>query len=154
LKPHFLRKFKPSACRFFAQLEHMSLTTDAAQKCRQRFIKNKDELFTFLDHDGVPWNNNNAEHAIKAVARLRSNLTGLTTQKGLEQYLILLSVCQTCKYMGVDFLDFLRSGEKDIHAFAESRRRRNRPARSPAEPTGSSRTFSPAIVSPAVSSPD
>jgi hypothetical protein len=26
--------------------------------------------------------------------------------------------------MGLDFLDFLRSGEKDIHAFAESRRRR------------------------------
>ncbi len=24
--------------------------------------------------------------------------------------------------MGVDFLDFLRSGEKDIHAFAENRR--------------------------------
>ena len=35
-------------------------------------------------------------------------------------------VCQTCKYMGVDFLDFLRSGEKDIHAFAESRRGRRR----------------------------
>jgi hypothetical protein len=41
-----------------------------------------------------------------------------------------MSVCQTCKYMGVDFLDFLRSGEKDIHAFAESRRRRRH--RSPA----------------------
>jgi hypothetical protein len=25
--------------------------------------------------------------------------------------------------MGLDFLDFLRSGEKDIHSFAESRRR-------------------------------
>lgn len=37
-----------------------------------------------------------------------------------------LSVCQTCKYMGVDFLDFLRSGETDIHAFAESRRGRRR----------------------------
>ena len=36
--------------------------------------------------------------------------------------------CQTCIYMGVDFLDFLRSGEKDIHAFAESRRRRKRPS--------------------------
>jgi hypothetical protein len=34
--------------------------------------------------------------------------------------------CQTCKYMGVDFLDFLRSGEKDIHAFTESRRGRRR----------------------------
>jgi hypothetical protein len=33
---------------------------------------------------------------------------------------------QTCKYMGVDFLDFLRSGEKDIYDFAESRRRRRR----------------------------
>jgi hypothetical protein len=28
--------------------------------------------------------------------------------------------------MGVDFLDFLRSGEKDIHAFAESRHGRRR----------------------------
>ena len=36
----------------------------------------------------------------------------------------LLSVCQTCKYGGVDFLDFLRSGEKDVHAFAEKHRRR------------------------------
>mgnify|MGYP001584391471 CR=1 FL=1 len=42
----------------------------------------------------------------------------------MKEYLISLSVCQTCKYMGVDFFDFLRSGEKDIHAFAESRRRR------------------------------
>jgi len=44
----------------------------------------------------------------------------------VEEYLTLLSVCQTCKYMGVDFLDFLRSGEKDIHAFAENRRGRGR----------------------------
>ena len=28
--------------------------------------------------------------------------------------------------MGVDFLDFLRSAEKDIHAFAQSRRGRKR----------------------------
>jgi hypothetical protein len=28
--------------------------------------------------------------------------------------------------MGVDFLDFIRSGEKDIYAFAESHRRRKR----------------------------
>lgn len=59
---------------------------------------------------------------------LRHVINGVTSQKGLRDYLILLSVCQTCKYMGVDFLDFLRSGEKDIHAFAGSRRgRRKRP---------------------------
>lgn len=48
----------------------------------------------------------------------------------LERCLALYGVCQTCKCMGVDFLDFLRSGEKDIHAFAERRRRHRH--RSPA----------------------
>jgi hypothetical protein len=38
-------------------------------KYKQRFEKNRDKLFTFLRYDGVPWNNNNAEHAIKAFAR-------------------------------------------------------------------------------------
>jgi len=37
--------------------------------------------------------------------------------------------------MGVDFLDFLRSGEKDIHAFAESRRGRRRRTQT-SQPTG------------------
>jgi len=85
--------------------------------------ENQDKLFTFLKFDGVPWNNN-AEHAIKALARLRRIVTGRSSPKGIEDYLILLSICQTRKYMGMDFLDFLRSGEKDLHAFAESRRGR------------------------------
>jgi len=104
----------------------------AALTCVERFEKNRDKLFTFLDYDGIPWNNNNAEHAIKAFARLRDVIGGSSTEKGIREYLILLSVCQTCKYMGVDFLDFLRSGEKDIHAFAESRgNRRRRPRATP-----------------------
>jgi hypothetical protein len=37
--------------------------------------------------------------------------------------------------MGVDFLDFLRSGEKDIHAFAESRQGRRRRTHT-SQPTG------------------
>src|SRR5438309_7514271 len=59
----------------------------------------------------------NAEHAIKAFARLRRAIEGLSTPTGIEEYLILLSVCQTCKYSGLDFLDFLRSGETDIVTF-------------------------------------
>ena len=75
------------------------------------------------EYDGVPWNNNNAEHAVKPFAALRHIIGGVTTEKGLREYLVLLSICETCKYIGVDFLDFLRSGEKDIHAFADSRAR-------------------------------
>jgi hypothetical protein len=88
---------------------------------KQRFKKNRDELFTFLRYDGVPWNNNNAEHAIKAFARLRDVISGLSTKKGVDEYVTLLSVSETCKYRGIDFLDFLRSGERDVAMFASSR---------------------------------
>jgi len=77
-----------------------------------------------LKHDGVPWNNNNAEHAIKAFAMLRHVIKGVTSEKGLRDYLVMLSICETCKCKKVDFLDFLLSGEKDIGAFVKSKRRR------------------------------
>lgn len=122
LKRRFLRKHLLDVDRFYRQVSKTAHQSEVTLKWKERFEKNRDKLFTFLIYDGVPWNNNNAEHAIKAFARLRRVIVGLSSPKGIEDYLILLSVCQTCKYMGVDFLDFLRSGEKDIHAFAESRR--------------------------------
>jgi|SRR6266849_10974579 len=61
--------------------------------------------------------NNNAETAIKAFAALRNVIGGSSTGKGIRDYLTLLSLCETCKYKGVSFLDFLRSGEKDIDVF-------------------------------------
>ena len=126
LKRHFLKKHLVLVERFYRKVIDVDHQSTAAVVCKQRFQKNRDKLFTFLKFDGVPWNNNNAEHAIKAFARLRDFIESGVTEKGIREYLILLSVCQTCKYMGVDFLDFLRSGEKDIHAFAESRRGRGR----------------------------
>ena len=95
--------------------------SEVAAKCTQRFEKNREKLFTFLSYDGVPWNNNNAEHAMKAFAALRDVIEGTTTPSGIEEYLILLSVSETCRYKNVDFLEFLRSREKDINAFSTSR---------------------------------
>jgi hypothetical protein len=43
----------------------------------------------------------------------------------LRDYLVLLSICETCNYQGLDFLDFLRSGETDIAAFADSRQKKD-----------------------------
>jgi len=130
LKKHFLRKHLKAVECFYRQIERAHVQGEAALRCKERFEKNRDKLFTFLEHDGIPWNNNNAEHAIKAFAALRDVMSGSSTQNGIEGYLVLLSVCQTCKYMGVDFLDFLRSGEKDIHAFADSQHKQRRRARS------------------------
>jgi len=118
LKSRFLRKHRVSVDRFYRQLSTVALQSQAAVKLRDRFQKNREKLFTFLDYDGVPWNNNNAEHAVKAFATLRNVIGGCSTEKGIREYLILLSICETCKYKGLDFLDFLRSGEKNIDAFA------------------------------------
>jgi predicted RecB family nuclease len=122
LKAHFLRKHLREVDRFYGFLDKEEFNSDAAAKFKQRFEKNRDKLFTFLRYDGVPWNNNNAEHAIKAFARLREVISGLSTKKGVEEYLTLLSVSETCKYRGIDFLDFLRSGETDIAEYALRRR--------------------------------
>lgn len=126
LKSHFLRKHLVSVDRFYRRLSGTDLQSEPAGTFKERFQKNRDKLFTFLVHDGVPWNNNNAEHAVKAFAMLRHVIAGVTSEKGIRDYLVLLSLCQTCKYKGVDFLDFLRSDETDIEAFANSKRQRSR----------------------------
>jgi predicted RecB family nuclease len=136
LKCHFLRKHLSAVDGFYRQISELTLHSETAVKLKERLEKNRDKLFTFLNFDGVPWNNNNAEHAVKPFAKLRHIIGGVTTEKGIQDYLVLLSLCETCKYIGLDFLDFLRSGEKDIHAFAESRpgRRRRSPIREPKVP--------------------
>jgi hypothetical protein len=71
---------------------------------------------------GVPWNNNNAEHAIKTFANYREVADGLFTKKSLSEHLILLSVYQTCKHKGIGFLQFMLSREVDVDAFGKRRR--------------------------------
>ena len=70
-----------------------------------------------MNYNGVRWNNNNAEHAIKHLADYRYTVDGHIREFGLENYLILLSVYQTCEYKGVSFLKFLLSKETNIDKF-------------------------------------
>jgi hypothetical protein len=72
----------------------------------------------------VPWHNNNAEHAIKHFAKYRMISNGRMTANGLQAYLVLLSIYQTCVYKKVSFLRFLLSGEQDVDAFVEATKRR------------------------------
>jgi hypothetical protein len=106
--------------QFYDALSKRDYKTEVAAGYQKRFAKNRNKLFTFLDHDGVPWNNNNAEHAIKAFVRLRNTIGGTSSAKGMRDYLVLLSICETCKCKGASFLDFLRSGQLDVNSFAGS----------------------------------
>lgn len=124
LRKRYLGKHQICVKRFYKHLSDGYGASEAAGKLIERLQKNRNRMFTFLDFDDVPWNNNNAEHAVKAFATLRRVIEGPTTEKGIRDFLVLLSLCETCKYKNVDFLDFLRSGSKEIDDFAMSRPKR------------------------------
>jgi predicted RecB family nuclease len=113
LKARHLRKHTKSAVGFIDHVVAMNCATEAGLALKKRIEKNRDKLFTFLDYDGVPWNNNNAEHAVRAFTRLR-NAIGTSTPKGTREYATLLSIQQTLRYRGMGFLEFMRSGRMEI----------------------------------------
>jgi hypothetical protein len=118
LRRRYLNRHKREVDCYYRKITKFDVKSDIVAKYRARFEKNRAKLFTFLDYDGVPWNNNNAEHAVKAFARIRHVLRGSSTDKGLRDYLVLLSICETCKARGINFLEFLRSRESDIDVFS------------------------------------
>jgi hypothetical protein len=75
----------------------------------------------------VPWNNNNAENAIRRFAYYREDTPGRLKEAGLRDYLALLSFCHTCRYKSVSFLKFLLSRKQDVDTFCQGRRRKRRP---------------------------
>lgn len=124
LKRHHLHKHKQDVERFYTRELAATHSSDTTRHYRQRFLKNRDKLFTFLDYDGVPWNNNNAENAVKRFVSRRKVLggTGAFSERGFRDYLLLLSLSQTLRYRGASFWQFLQSGETDIDTFLAKRR--------------------------------
>jgi predicted RecB family nuclease len=118
LKKHFLSKYVVAVEKYYSWLAQAHFASEVAAGYEKRFSKYRDKLFTFLRHNNVPWNNNNAENAIRAFGELRDIIKGVTTEKGLREYLVLLSICETCKRRGISFIDFLCSGEIDLERFA------------------------------------
>lgn len=82
--------------------------SELAGKYAKRFKKHWEQLWTFLHHDNVPWNNNNAEAAVKAFAQHRRGVKGQMHVRGITEYLQMLTVAQTCRYRNISFLSFLR----------------------------------------------
>jgi predicted RecB family nuclease len=113
LKARHLGKHRKPAAAFIEHVVALKCSTEAGLALKKRIEKNRDKLFTFLDYDGVPWNNNNAEHAVRAFTRVR-NVIFNSTPKGHREYATLLTIQQTLRYRGMDFLEFMRSGRMEI----------------------------------------
>ena len=118
-KKRNLGKHQLDVEKFYKRIIDQSGKSELTQKYQKRFRRYKDSLFTFLNHDDIPWNNNNAEHAIKPFAAYRRSRDGLFTEQSIQTHLILLSVQQTCRYQEISFFEFLKSGKQSLAEFAD-----------------------------------
>jgi len=124
LKARHLGRHDKEVGRFLASVEGAEYRSELAEGYGVRLARHRDTLFTFTKHDGIPWNNNNAEHAVKQFAYYREAADGLFTESGLSDYLVLLRIRLTCKYKGLSFLKFLLSRQADVDVFVREGARR------------------------------
>src|SRR5207253_10604781 len=71
---------------------------------RKRLFKQRDHLFTFLDHDGVDATNNLAERQLRPAVIARKISCGNKTQKGAHTWQILASLAATCAQRATSFM--------------------------------------------------
>jgi predicted RecB family nuclease len=137
LKSRHLHKHKRAATRFLDSVGSADFSSQLALKYQKRFQKSGEKMFTFLDHDGVPWNNTNAEHAIKRFAKYRRHADGRLTERSLQEYLVLTSVLETCEFNNVNALQFLLSKQTTLEGLLEvvgRRAKTSEPCKSTANP--------------------
>ena len=121
LKSRHLRKFRLNVDSFYEKfISNNVYKSETTQTFQKRFIKYREKLFVFLDIDGIPWNNNAAERAIRHLA-VQRKISGTFGKETTPHYLRLLSVTQTCRFQNKSLLQFLLSGEKDIDNFKGSK---------------------------------
>jgi Transposase IS66 family/RNase_H superfamily len=114
-KGKFLQKHREPARQFCDWASGRQFESAPAERLRSRIEKYSSKLFTFLDYDDVCWNNTNAEHAIKVFARHRRTADGRFTTRSIQEYLAILSIAETCRGRGEDFLEFLlTNGESHV----------------------------------------
>jgi uncharacterized protein (TIGR03067 family) len=126
LKRRHLVRHKRDVDRYFESLAGRAFRSEAAEALRGRLLRSRDKLLTFIEHDGVSWNNNLAENAVRQFAYYREANPGRLKESGLKDYLVLLGLYQTCRYRGVSFLKFLLSGEGDLDAFCQRPRQKRK----------------------------
>jgi predicted RecB family nuclease len=124
LKARHLRKFLKDVEQFYQKnITGREYTSEAAIKYQKRLARYRESLFTFLMQDGIPWENDMAERAIRQLA-VQRKISGSFFKQSACHYLLLLAISQTCRFQGKSFLKFLLSKETDVDSF-----RRMRPVR-------------------------
>jgi len=122
-KRRHLAKFTRTVERFYRDhIVGKEYRSEVIQTYQKRFVRYKDDMFRFLTEDGIPWNNNMAERAIRHLA-IQRKISGCFYKRVAVQYLRMLGITQTCRFQSKSFLRFLLSGETDVDGFVERRQK-------------------------------
>jgi len=73
-----------------------------AKRLVKRLRRHQNDLFTFLDQPGVPFDNNAGERAIRPAVIIRKNSSGNRSHRGADCQDVLMSVFRTRKQRGHD----------------------------------------------------
>lgn len=79
------------------------------ERVRRRLCKQRDHLFTFLDHAAVPATNNLAERQLRPAVIARKVSCGNKTQAGAQAWEVLTSLAATCRQRAQSFLEIIAS---------------------------------------------
>ena len=116
LKKRHLNKFLPCVEHFYECVINARYKSDLAIKYQKRFLRYRSSLFVFLTENGIPWNNNAGERAIRHLA-VQRKISGSFFESMTPHYLRLLGIMQTCRFQEKSLLKFLLSKEIDIDQF-------------------------------------
>ncbi len=79
-----------------------------ARRLIKRLRRHQHDLFTFLDHADVPFENNHAERAIRPAVIIRKNSYSNRSDRGADAQAVLMSIYRTLKQRGHDPITTIR----------------------------------------------
>ena len=107
-KKYHLNKLKKSIIKFYDNIIiNKNYNSDIAIKYQKRLEKYWNRLFTFIEYDNVPWNNNMAERRLRHLAVQRKISSHFNN--GIHVYLLFLGIMQTRRFQKKSFFKFLLS---------------------------------------------
>ncbi|MDG7007592.1 MAG: transposase [Nitrososphaerota archaeon] len=97
--------------RFEARVEALVSSYSSARerncaRLLKRLRRERGMLFTSLEQDGVGWNNNSAERALRSSVVIRKITYGDQSEEGAHAHAVLMSIRVTCGLRKENFFDY------------------------------------------------
>jgi transposase len=99
-----------------AELIEFEWDDSHAKRLIKRLRRHQNDLFTFLDRDAVPFENNHAERSIRPAVIIRKNSYGNRSEQGADCQAVMMTIFRTLKQRGHDPIRTIIAAVKDYIA--------------------------------------